>query len=115
MLVKKNVFITGAAKRIGAEISKSLSTLDCNVVIHYNKSSASAKKLCREINKNKQKTSNKNETISEICFRGTSGPQQIQKNENKWGKKGLVLKKVTWDYHYYKFSIFYILFYTFFI
>ena len=54
MLVKKNVFITGAAKRIGAEISKSLSTLDCNVVIHYNKSSASAKKLCREINKNKQ-------------------------------------------------------------
>lgn len=54
MLAKKNVFITGAAKRIGAEISKSLSTLDCNVVIHYNKSSASAKKLCREINKNKK-------------------------------------------------------------
>ena len=54
MLAKKNVFITGAAKRIGAEISKSLSTLDCNVVIHYNKSSASAKKLCREINKTKK-------------------------------------------------------------
>ena len=54
MLVKKNVFITGAAKRIGAEISKSLSTLDCNVVIHYNKSSVSAKKLCREINKTKK-------------------------------------------------------------
>ena len=53
MLAKKNVFITGAAKRIGAEISKSLSTLDCNVVIHYNKSSASANKLCREINKTK--------------------------------------------------------------
>ena len=45
MLAKKNVFITGAAKRIGAEITKSLSTLDCNVVIHYNKSSASAKEL----------------------------------------------------------------------
>ena len=55
MLAKKNVFITGAAKRIGAEISKSLSTLDCNVVIHYNKSSASAKKLCREINETKKK------------------------------------------------------------
>ena len=54
MLAKKNVFITGAAKRIGAEISKSLSTLDCNVVIHYNKSSSSAKKLCREINKTKK-------------------------------------------------------------
>ena len=55
MLTKKNVFITGAAKRIGAEISKSLSTLDCNVVIHYNKSSASAKKLCRKTNKKVKK------------------------------------------------------------
>ena len=54
MLAKRNVFITGAAKRIGAEITKSLSTLDCNVVIHYNKSSASAKKLCSEINKTKK-------------------------------------------------------------
>ena len=39
--------------KIGAEISKSLSTIGCNVVIHYNKSSASAKKLCSEINKTK--------------------------------------------------------------
>ncbi len=54
MQEKKNVFVTGAAKRIGAEISKSLSSLGHNVVIHYNKSSASAKKLCNELNKTRQ-------------------------------------------------------------
>jgi len=80
MLAKKNVFITGAAKRIGAEISKSLSALDCNVVIHYNKSSASAKKLCREINKIKKVQDNLDENlIKKLEKYDTSEPVKFKK------------------------------------
>ncbi len=52
--IKKNVFITGGARRIGAKISESLAASGCNVVIHYNKSSTAAEKLCKKINKNKK-------------------------------------------------------------
>ena len=54
MNIKKNVFITGGAKRIGAKIGEVLASLGCNVIIHYNKSSSAAQNLCKKINKNKK-------------------------------------------------------------
>ncbi|MAI02852.1 MAG: short chain dehydrogenase [Rickettsiales bacterium] len=50
----KTVFITGAAKRIGAKIATYLASLGFNVIVHYYKSETSAKKLCTSINKNKE-------------------------------------------------------------
>ena len=50
---KRNVFITGGAKRIGAEISKALSKLDFNIVVHYNTSVSEAKDLKKRLNKSK--------------------------------------------------------------
>ena len=47
----KNVLITGAGKRIGAEIARSLAADQWNIGIHYNKSGKDAKKLSIEIEK----------------------------------------------------------------
>ena len=49
------IIITGAANRIGAAIAKKLSGPNIEIVIHYNKSRVSAKKLQKELNKNQTK------------------------------------------------------------
>jgi len=49
------IIITGGATRIGAAISKKLSGVGIEMVIHYNKSKSSAEKLKKELSKNKTK------------------------------------------------------------
>jgi pteridine reductase len=46
----KTALITGAAKRIGAEISRSLHATGMNIVIHYRGSKQEAQDLCNELN-----------------------------------------------------------------
>ena len=46
----KTALITGAARRIGAQISKTLHNQGYNIVIHYNKSESLALKLAAELN-----------------------------------------------------------------
>lgn len=50
-MTTKTAVITGAAKRIGAQIAKTLHAEGYNVVIHYNTSSELATKLSAEFNK----------------------------------------------------------------
>ena len=47
----KVAIITGGAKRIGAEIAKTLHASDFNILMHYRRSTDEAKKLCSELNK----------------------------------------------------------------
>ena len=51
----KKIIITGAATRMGAAIAKKLSGPNVEIVIHYNKSKANAKKLEKELIDNKTK------------------------------------------------------------
>ncbi len=46
----KTVLITGAAKRIGAEISRMLHADGMNIIIHYRSSKDEAQGLCNELN-----------------------------------------------------------------
>ena len=46
----KYALITGAAKRIGASISRNIHQAGYNVGIHYHSSKTDAKKLCDELN-----------------------------------------------------------------
>jgi pteridine reductase len=48
--MKKNVLITGAAKRIGAACARLLHAEGCNVLLHYRGSEAEALALCAELN-----------------------------------------------------------------
>src|SRR6185436_4733959 len=46
----KAVLITGAARRVGATIARTLQAAGANVMIHYRKSEAEARALARELN-----------------------------------------------------------------
>ena len=48
----KNVFITGGAKRIGASIAEHLARMNCNIIIHYNKSAGAAQTLSTKLKSN---------------------------------------------------------------
>ena len=48
--MKKTIFITGAAKRIGKEIALCFSEMGWNIIIHYNSSKNDAQELADEIN-----------------------------------------------------------------
>ena len=48
--MQKNVFITGAAKRIGAACARLLHSEGCNVFLHYRSSKEAALQLCYELN-----------------------------------------------------------------
>ncbi len=48
--MEKNVLITGAAKRIGAECARLLHHEGCNILIHYRFSGQEAKQLCADLN-----------------------------------------------------------------
>ena len=48
--MKKTIFITGAAKRIGKEIALCFSEMGWNIIIHYNSSKEAADDLAAEIN-----------------------------------------------------------------
>ena len=48
----KNVFITGGAKRIGACIAEHLARMNCNIIIHYNKSESAAQTLSKKLKSN---------------------------------------------------------------
>jgi pteridine reductase len=48
--MEKNVLITGAAKRIGAECARMLHDNGCNVLLHYRSSEHAAEQLCDELN-----------------------------------------------------------------
>ena len=48
--MKKTIFITGAAKRIGKEIALCFSEMGWNIIIHYNSSKNDARVLADEIN-----------------------------------------------------------------
>ena len=47
------VLITGAARRIGAELARLFHHAGYRVVIHYNRAAADADKLCESLNKDR--------------------------------------------------------------
>ena len=50
MTVKKNILITGGAKRVGAYCVRYLHAQGCNIVLHYRSSAEAAKALADELN-----------------------------------------------------------------
>lgn len=52
--MKKNVLITGAAKRIGAACAQLLHAQGCNLLLHYKSSQQEAEQLCNGLNQKRQ-------------------------------------------------------------
>jgi len=53
-LASKVALVTGGARRIGAEISRTLHAAGMNIVLHYNASEEEAVSLCHQLNKIRQ-------------------------------------------------------------
>lgn len=51
---RKVVFITGAARRIGAEIARTLHETGMNIVLHCHSSRTEAEQLCADLNKKRE-------------------------------------------------------------
>jgi pteridine reductase len=52
----KVALITGAARRIGAEIARTLHAAGMNIIIHYNASEEEAVECCNQLNKQREKS-----------------------------------------------------------
>jgi pteridine reductase len=50
-MMKKNILITGAAKRIGAVCARRLHREGCHIILHYKSSERDAFELCSELNR----------------------------------------------------------------
>lgn len=55
-LTSKVALITGAARRIGAEIARTLHAQGMHIVLHYNASEEDALKLCEDLNQKRDNT-----------------------------------------------------------
>jgi len=49
-LASKVALVTGAARRIGAEVARTLHDAGMNIIVHYNTSEEEARELCRQLN-----------------------------------------------------------------
>jgi len=54
----KTALITGAAKRIGAQIARTLHEAGCDIIIHYRSSERAAKDLCKQLNDERPDSAN---------------------------------------------------------
>ena len=79
----KNALITGAAKRIGASISRNIHEAGYNLGIHYNSSKKDAKKLCEELNAKRAGSAQ----IFEADITKVSDAKSLVNSFLKWGGK----------------------------
>ncbi len=79
----KNALITGAAKRIGASISRNIHEAGYNVGIHYNSSKKDAEKLCEELNAKRAGSAQ----IFEADITKVSDAKSLVNSFLKWGAK----------------------------
>ncbi len=90
--MKKNVLITGAAKRIGAACARMLHQQGCNIVLHYRSSKQDALQLCEELNQIRPDSVkimqadllNKNE-LSKLA----------EKSESAWGSLDILINNAS--------------------
>lgn len=96
---QKVALITGAARRIGAEIASLLHHAGFNVVLHYNSSAKEAEKLCATLNEKRQ--------FSAIVLRADlqevdSLPALVNEAVNTWGRLDVLVNNAS---RYYKTGI----------
>lgn len=88
----KVALITGAARRIGAEIARTLHAAGMNIIIHYNASEEEAVDCCKQLNKERDK--------SAICVRGDlllpeSEVALVQQAVAVWGRLDVLVNNAS--------------------
>lgn len=87
--------VTGAARRIGAEIARILHQNNFNVVLHYHQSKAEAEKLCKMLNQTREN--------SAVILKADLSDQKqllplIQKAAKTWGRLDALINNASCFY-----------------
>lgn len=88
---EKIVLITGAARRIGANIAHLFHQANYRVVIHYNQSAADADKLCESLNKNAPDSC----LMVQANLSSTAGIEKIVKLINNLGRLDVLVNNAS--------------------
>ena len=94
-LVNKVAFVTGSARRIGAEIIRILHAEGANVVVHYRHSSTDAEKLSAELNQLRQQSCI---TIQADLAHIESLPEMIETVIKKMGRLDILVNNASTFY-----------------
>ena len=91
----KTALITGAAKRVGAQIARTLHDAGYDIIIHYRSSEQAAKNLCKELNEERHDSANclqadldETEKLSSV----------IEQAANFWGRLDLLVNNASTFY-----------------
>ncbi len=95
----KTALITGAARRIGAEIATLLHSAEINVVIHYNTSKKEAEELCATLNK---KRAHSAVTLQADLNDTTQCTKLIHDSIQSWGYLDILINSAS---RFYKASV----------
>jgi len=88
----KVALITGAARRIGAEIAETLHAAGMNVVLHYHRSEAEAKTLCARFNQQRAHSA----VLVQADLADLSGLESvIQKTVQEWGRLDVLINNAS--------------------
>ncbi|MBX3708260.1 MAG: pteridine reductase [Gammaproteobacteria bacterium] len=91
-LASKVALITGAARRIGAEIAVTLHRAGMNIALHYNASEEEATHLCQQLN---QKRAHSAVAIQAELIEPESEKTLIQKTLNSWDRLDVLVNNAS--------------------
>jgi len=92
LLTSKVALVTGAARRIGAEISRSLHDAGMNIVLHYHTSKTDALSLCDELN---QKRAHSAITIQAALHESGCEKILVEKAVAEWGRLDVLVNNAS--------------------
>lgn len=79
-LAGRTALVTGAAKRLGAEIARALHAEGMNLLLHYNKSEKEALALCKELNGQRKDSA----AVAQADIGNTQGLDSLVKAALQW-------------------------------
>lgn len=91
-LVPKVAFITGAARRIGAEIALCLHAAGMNIVVHYHTSAAEAKALCTQLNALREHSAI---ALQADLLQTSEFPHLIEEAVQAWGRLDVLVNNAS--------------------
>ncbi|RDI42451.1 pteridine reductase [Aquicella lusitana] len=98
-LASKVALITGSARRVGAEIARTLHDAGMNIVLHYNVSEEEAFKLCEQLNQKRKESA---VVMRAELQEAESGKMLIQKAAETWKRLDVLVNNAS---RFYRTSI----------
>lgn len=90
--VSKVALITGAARRIGANIARTLHSHNINVILHYHTSQNEAEALCKELNEKRQ---NSAIAIAANLLEIDALPKLIKQCQEQWQRLDILINNAS--------------------